>query len=233
MLTLRTKLFLGFIGVFSFFAPGCATHSVISHTYNFNSMHRIGILRVEAKNAPVEGVEDLIAQYLIKNGFTVVERAQLEQVMKENNIGMGGLINPAMTKQLGRLLGVDCLMIAQISSYTPEKETTTIARTEDTYIEPTYGIERRTVNGATFESIVQTGTSIHKENNVTPITFTTSPKIGLIAKLVDVETAEIVWVGSVTKDGDNVMEASENAADYLMHNLRKDIDTVQNEKNKK
>ena len=233
MQTLKTKLSLGLISFAALLASGCATHTVISHTYNFNSMHRIGILRVESSNAPVEGVEDLLAQYLIKNGFTVVERAQLEQVMKENNIEIGGLINPTMTKQLGRLLGVDCLMIASISSYTPEKETTTIARTEDTYIEPNYGIERRTVDGATVDSIVQTGTSIHRENNVTPITFTTSPKIGLISKLVDVETAEIVWVGSVTKDGDNVMEASENCAEYLMDNLRKDIESVVKQKNNK
>ena len=231
MQTLRTKLFLGAVGLFAIFASGCATHTVISRTYNFNNMHRIGILSVASNNAPVEGVEDLIAQYLLKNGFTVVERAQLEQVMKENNIGMAGMINPAMTKQLGKLLGVDCLMMAEVSSYTAEKETTTIAKTEDTYIEPNYGVERRMVNGAAVDSIVRTGTSIRRQVNVTPITFTTSPKIGLITKLVDVETAEIIWVGSVTEDGDNVMEASENCAEYLMNSLRKDIASVVKKKN--
>ena len=232
MQTLRSKLLLGFSVFIAFFVSGCASHTVISRTYNFNNMHRIGILRVDSNNAPVEGVEDLLAQYLIKNGFTVIERAQLEQVMKENNIEMAGMINPTMTKQLGQLLGVDCLMIAEVSSYTPEKETTTIAKTEDTYVEPNYGVERRMVNGMAVDSIVQTGSTIRREENITPITFTTSPKIGLIVKLVDVETAEIVWVGSVTEDGDNVMEASENDAAYLMNNLRKDIASVVKKKNK-
>lgn len=40
-------------GIFS----GCATHTVISHTYNFNNMKRIGILKVDVNNAPLEGVE--------------------------------------------------------------------------------------------------------------------------------------------------------------------------------
>jgi|GEM_PF-1079178 len=229
----RMKPFLAFAVFGIFFLSGCAAHTVISRTYNFNNMHRIGIAKVDANNAPVEGVEDLLAQYLIKGGFTVVDRSQLEQVMKENNIGISGLVDPATTKELGRLLGVDCLMIAEVSSYTPEKQETTIARTENIYVEPTLTTRMGNYNGYRSEGIVQTGSTIRRESVETPITFTTSPKIGLIVKLVDVETAQIVWVGSDTEDGDNVMEASENAAEYLMNNLKKDISKVEQQKNSK
>lgn len=127
---------------------------------------------------------------------------------------------------------MDALLIGEVSSFTPEKETTTIAKTQNTYIEPTYGARTTIVNGQQVESIYQTGTTMRREKNITPVTYTEAPKVGLIGKLVDVETAQVIWVGSITRDGDNDMEAAENCVDYLISNLHKDINSVLQLKNK-
>ncbi|MCX5782752.1 MAG: hypothetical protein NT145_08690 [Elusimicrobia bacterium] len=230
MINNKRRLFLLLVSLI--FVSGCAVHSVISRTYNFSSVRRIGVLKVSSRQSPVKGVEDMFAQYLIKEGFTVVERSKLKEIMKENKIGAEGAINPEMTKQLGKLLGVDVLLIGEITSYTPEKETTTIAESENTFIEPVYSLVKKEVDGKTIEVIEQTGTKIRKESNRTPITFTTSPQVSLIAKLVDVETAEVVWVGSITKQGSSPADAAESAVDYLVKNLGKDINSVLG-KNKK
>ena len=58
----------------------CTPKTVISPTYDFNKVNRIGIMAFENTQA-LAGVENLFAKYLIAAGFKVVERAQLESIL--------------------------------------------------------------------------------------------------------------------------------------------------------
>lgn len=54
--------------------------------------------------------ERLIAQLLNRGTVEVVERSQLESVMKELRLASAGVVEPAMVKRLGRFLGVDAVV---------------------------------------------------------------------------------------------------------------------------
>ena len=54
-------------------ACGCTPKTVISKTYDFNQMDRIGVMAFTNARPALQGVENLFAKYLISAGFKVVE----------------------------------------------------------------------------------------------------------------------------------------------------------------
>ena len=84
------KRFLALAFYCLFFLMGCTPKTVISSTYDFDQVQRIGIMSFENRYAALRGVENLFAKYFISSGFKVVERAQLESVLKEHNISVSG-----------------------------------------------------------------------------------------------------------------------------------------------
>ena len=62
---------------------GCVNRSYISGTFDFNSMHRIGIMAFSSPDGSFNGAEDVFARELMRRGYTVVERARIEQVLAE------------------------------------------------------------------------------------------------------------------------------------------------------
>ncbi len=210
--------------LFAAVLSGCATpRTVVSHTYNFNNLKNIGISKFDNPKK-ISGIEDIFAQQLIKKGFKTVERNKLDRVLKEQKIAASGLEDPDTTKKLGQLLGVDGLLVGEVTYYSP-KQSKTHTEEDDTYFSvPVYKkIDNR---------IQQTGTKTKVDKRRYPVTVTTNPQIGLVAKIIDVETAEIVWVGSFIEEGDNVMDAEEDCVHLLVKSLWKDIKKVEREKAK-
>ena len=59
----------------------------------------------------MEGLMDMMAAELTKQGrFRVVDRQNLEALVKEQQFTQSGLVNPATMKEFGRLYGVDALL---------------------------------------------------------------------------------------------------------------------------
>ena len=115
---------------------GCTPKTVISQSYDFNQMNRIGIMGFTTHYNDLSGVENLFAKYLIESGFKVVERAQLDQVLKEHNISVSGYLSPATTKKIGEILGVDVLLVGEVTSYTPTRTELTLVSSHKTELCP-------------------------------------------------------------------------------------------------
>lgn len=62
------------------------------------------------------GVADMLSTALVKSGnFVVVERKELEEVLKEQKLGLSGLVTEQTAPQVGKLLGVEMLVIGSVS----------------------------------------------------------------------------------------------------------------------
>ena len=178
----------------AFLLWACAPKTVLSPSYDFSQMDRIGIMAFSNAWADLNGVENLFAKYLIRSGFKVVERAQLESILREHNISVSGYLSPDTTREIGRILGVDVLLIGEVSSYTP-------ARTELTLTS-----SRRTESRPVMRQDV-----------------IIDAKVALIAKLVDVETAEIVWIGSDSEESSLPLDAADYLARKLVKSFTKEL----------
>jgi curli biogenesis system outer membrane secretion channel CsgG len=68
--------------------------------------------------APSQGVSDLLTNKLVDGGaYTLVERSRIQAVLREQNLGTSGRIDAATAAQVGRILGVDAVIIGSITRY--------------------------------------------------------------------------------------------------------------------
>ena len=71
------------------------------------------------------GLTEILTTALVQAGrFTVLERAQLEKVMGEQQLGGSGAVTPQSAAQAGRLLGAQVLVFGDITEYAYSGTTT-------------------------------------------------------------------------------------------------------------
>lgn len=203
---------------------GCTPKTVISKTYDFNQMDRIGIMEFSSPYSGLSGVENLFAKYFIESGFRVVERAQLDEVLVEHNISVSGYLSPATTKKIGEILGVDVLLVGEVTSYIPTRKEMTMVSSHKTESRPVYAQQVvKTPEGKYIATTQRVGTAYSQSTDVHPSEYTINAQVGVIAKLIDVETAEIIWIGSLSQDSSSALNAADSIAHSLVKSFTKEL----------
>ncbi len=65
-----------------------------------------------------KGIADMLVTNLVRNGtYSVIERKQLDQVLREQNFQQSGRADPSSAVQLARILGVDAIIIGSITQF--------------------------------------------------------------------------------------------------------------------
>ena len=224
------RKFFPALAAFLFCLAGCTPKTVISHTYDFDNMNRIGIMSFQSSYASMQGVENLFAKYLINAGFKVVERAQLESVLKEHNISVSGYLSPETTREIGKILGVDVLLIGEVTSYTPTRKELALVSTRKTEARPVYAQDVMKLPDGSYVGYTRNvGTQYSHSSELRPTEYTINAQVGIIAKLVDVETAEIIWIGSMDEESSSALSAADYIARSLVKSFTKELSKLQNE----
>jgi hypothetical protein len=224
------KIFLSFLASLLVLG-GCTLKSVISPSYDFDQINRVGIMSFSNTLSGMQGVENLFAKYLIQSGYKVVERAQLESILREHNISVSGYLSPKTTREIGRILGVDVLLIGEVSSYTPARTELTMTSSRRTETRPVVRQDVMQMPDGTYVGYTRNvGTRVTQSSDVRPTQYTINAQVGIIAKLVDVETAEIVWIGSDEESGASALDAADYIARRLVKSFIKEISKRQPEK---
>lgn len=98
-------------------------------TANAQLKKRVAVSRFEDRagtgyNHLGEGVADMLVTALVKsNKFSVLERQELEKVIAEQRLGESGLVTPETAPKLGKLLGVELMVVGSVSEFgTKEKK---------------------------------------------------------------------------------------------------------------
>lgn len=64
------------------------------------------------------GVSDVLVDRLVKDGtFSVIERSRLDAVLAEQNLGQSGRLDANTAAQVGRILGVDAVIIGSVTQF--------------------------------------------------------------------------------------------------------------------
>ena len=64
------------------------------------------------------GIRDLLVKYLVKDGtYSVIERAALDKIIKEQNFSNSDRANPTSAAKIGKLLGVDAMVFGTITQF--------------------------------------------------------------------------------------------------------------------
>lgn len=77
-----------------------------------------------------KGVSDLLVRYLVKDGtYSVIERKALDKVLHEQNFSNSDRANPTSAAQIGKLLGVDAIIVGSITQFGNETKNTNVGGT--------------------------------------------------------------------------------------------------------
>ena len=115
-----------------------------------------------------KGVTDLLVRYLVKDGtYSVIERKALDKILHEQNFSNSDRANPTSAAQIGKLLGVDAIIVGSITQFGNETKNTNVGGTG-------MGIGGFGIGGFG-----------HKKSKAI---------VGIDARIVNIDTAEILGV---------------------------------------
>jgi len=106
---------------------GCASgkgESQRAISYDFTRLEKIAVLEVSgsvAGDSVKNQIGDFFAMELLKRGFTPVERAQVQALLKEQKFQTSGLTSDQDAAKAGRILNVPAVMLVNIPDYREEK----------------------------------------------------------------------------------------------------------------
>lgn len=70
-----------------------------------------------------KGISDLIVKFLVNDGtYSVIERKMLDVILAEQNFSNSDRANPASAAQIGKLLGVDAIIVGSITQFGHETQ---------------------------------------------------------------------------------------------------------------
>ena len=114
-----------------------------------------------------KGVSDLLVTYLVKDGsYSVIERKALDKIMAEQNFSNSDRANPTSAAKLGKLLGVDAIIVGSITQFGNDTKKTGV--------------------GGAGGGLGGFGLGGFKHSNTKAI-------VGLDARIVDIDTGEIPY----------------------------------------
>ncbi len=115
-----------------------------------------------------KGITDLLVKYLVQDGtYSVIERQALDKILAEQNFSNSDRANPTSAAKLGKLLGVDAIIVGAVTQFGNDTKNTNVGG-----------------GGGGFGGFGIGGFS-HKN---------TKAIVNIDARIVDIDTAEILGV---------------------------------------
>jgi len=100
---------------------GCASgESYVKEGYDFSQAKSIAIVKVEGRlesEAARNQISDFYAMELLKKGYAPVERAQVQELLKEQNFQASDITSDQGAVRAGRILNVPAVLIVNIPEF--------------------------------------------------------------------------------------------------------------------
>lgn len=134
-----------------------------------------------------KGIADLLVEKLVQDGaYSVIERKALDKIMTEQNFSNSDRADASSAARLGRILGVDAIVIGSITQFGRDDKSTGVGGGALSRVTGRFGVGgvKRTESKAV---------------------------VGISARMVDTETAEVLaaarGLGESTRKGTNLLGA--------------------------
>ncbi len=80
-------------------------------------------LGLYGNNGPSKGVSNLLTNELVKDGtYVLIERSKVDAILAEQNLGQTDRLEPSTAAQIGRILGVDAVLMGSITQFNMEDQ---------------------------------------------------------------------------------------------------------------
>ncbi|WP_324283016.1 CsgG/HfaB family protein [Cyanobacterium aponinum UTEX 3221] len=175
-------------------------------------------------NGGAKGVSDMIVNQLVETGkYRVIERSRLDAILAEQNLGASGRVDASTAAEIGRLLGVEMVVIGSVTQFDIEKRGSNFGlfgvsvgnESSEAYVT----LNSRIVNTNTGEILMTAegkGVANQSDDNVRVFTIGGGTSTSNETKLLTVATQEAVK-GIVSKMSEN--EAKLAAVPKVLPNI--------------
>lgn len=84
--------------------------------FDFSSVSNPNLLSILQGGS--KGVSDILVNRLVKDGnFSVIERSQIDAILREQNFGDSGRVDAGTAAQIGKILGVEAVIIGSVTQF--------------------------------------------------------------------------------------------------------------------
>ena len=184
----------------------CATANVaINRSFDFSRVKRVAIVGFsDYPRRPGSGeiVTGAFEQSLLAAGYDLLERAQVAKVLQEQKLS--GRLDPKTAAAMGRLLGVDALILGRITDLAEPRDAVARVDVVGEHVEPRY--RHRGVPGYAPVRVVR------REQHP----YTIDGRLGVSARMVYVGTGEVVWSGSDSTQASSFEECAQILSDAIL-----------------
>lgn len=205
----------------------CATATVaIKADFDFARVKRVAVVGFSdhtGHQGSGEALSGAFEQGLLAAGYNLVERTEVDKILREKKLSAS---DPKAAKEIGRLLGVDALLLGRITDFREPREMLTRADVVDTHQDPIYVRRTRSVKNpdgthGTVEETVIKGYRTTRTVRREPRTVTTYGRLGVSARLVFVPTGEVLWSGSDASSVYTFEESARSLTDSILKAVKK------------
>jgi curli biogenesis system outer membrane secretion channel CsgG len=86
--------------------------------FDYATVHG-GVAAIFGQDVDVgKGISDLLVKYLVKDGsYSVIERKAMDKILAEQNFSNSDRANPNSAAKIGKLLGVDAIIVGSITQF--------------------------------------------------------------------------------------------------------------------
>jgi len=149
----------------------------------------------DAPTSPQSGqiVQGLASQIFAQQGFTVVERARLYNVLGEQQLSLSGIIDTTQAIRVGKLLGVNAIVVGEVGQYS------VMQRHTDTTYFPLY---------------------LYGQTTYIPVPGKqwSESYVSLSLRVVDVETSQLIYSGVGQYDV-GLTNPPQQLAEYILQEI--------------
>ena len=106
-------------------APTGRKKRIAVFDFDYATVHG-GVAAIFGQDVDIgKGVCDLLVTYLVKDGtYSLIERKALDKILAEQNFSNSERANPTSAAKIGKLLGVDAILVGSITQFGNDTKTT-------------------------------------------------------------------------------------------------------------
>src|SRR5271169_3510986 len=95
--------------------------------FDFTAIPTATVAQLGASVDSGKGVTNLLVKYLVQDGtYSVIERNALDKIISEQNFSNSDRANPNSAAKIGKLLGVDAIIVGAVTQFGNDTKTTNV-----------------------------------------------------------------------------------------------------------
>lgn len=187
---------------------GCPAPKVAMRgDFDFSKVQRVAVATFSGEHGDVAA--DFMIHALLAEKAQVVERTRLDGILDELQRQASGAMDPATTREIGNILGVDAFVTGTVTMFSPSQ----------TYLVYT-GVTGDPSFSPARSNVASTEAPRRSPNQAAARILTSSALVGLTARLIEVETGSVLWSAHQTYEGFDTDGAMESITSYFAKSLR-------------